>query len=337
MSGVPLYLFTGPELGTKNDAIQEIKRDFEKKQGTIDFYSFYANDTDFSEIISVLENESLFADARFVVLRNADLLKKKEDLEILSAWISKAENSNSCLILVSDETAVDKKLENLIPKDNKKIFWEMFENQKEEWLRNLFQKQGFKIEKDAVESILELVENNTNTLRNECARFFYCFEKGHTVTEDDVEKLLAHNREETPFSLFESMTDKKLSIAQRLEESLSILQKIRLSKDSSSVQIIAGLTFCFRKLVIWINLFNTGKNSDFDLKINGFSSKKMKTQYSNAQQIWTKKDATRILALLSETDMNIRSSGNTFEDIYMQMLIYNIIAKNGQQLAKAEY
>ena len=104
----------------------------------------------------------------------------KDDIELLRNWIDGLKSQkydDVFLFLVSDETSVDKKLENLIPKDNKQVFWEMFENRKEEWLTSFFAKNGYKIHEDAVAAILEMIENNTEALRNECSRFFLCFEK----------------------------------------------------------------------------------------------------------------------------------------------------------------
>ena len=80
----------------------------------------------------------------------------------------------------------------------------MFENRKPQWVENFFRKNGFSISPDAVEQILEMVENNTESLKSECSRFFFCFEKGTTITSDDVEKILSHNREENAFTLFDS-------------------------------------------------------------------------------------------------------------------------------------
>ena len=68
---------------------------------------------------------------------------------------------------------------------------------------------------------------------------------------------------------------------------------------------------------------------DFNLKINGFSSKKMKNQYSKASRIWTVGQVVAVLSLLSSADMNIRSSGTLLEDTLLQKLLYEIIIKKG--------
>ena len=127
---IPVYLFLGPEFGLRNEAIEKQKIDAEKKFGTLDYHLLYAQDISLGEVLSILQGGSLFANARFVVLRNAELIKNKDDIELLRNWIEGLKSQkydDVFLFLVSDETSVDKKLENLIPKDNKQVFWEMFE------------------------------------------------------------------------------------------------------------------------------------------------------------------------------------------------------------------
>lgn len=328
-----LYLFLGSETGEKNGEIQKIQNALKKRFGNLDVYNYYATETKLSEIIIILENESLFSAGRFVVLKNAELLKKKEDIELLQQWAENAQD-NTVLILVSDETALDKKLENCIPKENKKVFWEMFENKKETWLKNLFQTNGFSVTSDAIESILDLVENNTDALKKECEHFFLYFEKNHRVTKDDVENLLAHNREESVFSLFETMTEFHESKKIKFEKTLQVFQKIKGSKDSSGVQFIAGLTYCFRKLLVWHSIHYQNNPSDLDYKINGFASKKAQSQYRSACQIWSYIQTKNIIARLIEADSQIRSMGQQCEETVLQLLLYEIIFNKTQGIAK---
>ncbi len=329
------YLFTGPEFGERNDAVEELKKKAEKKYGTTDFYSYYLSETKLSDILSVLQNGSLFASARFAVVKNAELIKKKEEIEMISQWISSSKNDDSTVIVfISEENSADKKFENLFPRENKKIFWEMFDDRKEFWLKNYFQKQNFGIEQDAVELILDLIENNTEALRTECSRFELCFEKGRTITHADVENVLAHNREESAFTLFDALSNIRQDKNQRLETALSIVQKILLSKGSSGVQIIAGLTYCFRRLKLWHEIHKQGRPSEFDLKIKGFSSKKAQAQYTSAAGLWNERQTVSMLSLLSETDMNIRSAGSSLEDTLLGTMLYSAVFKEGAVISQ---
>ncbi len=326
----PVYLYTGPEFGERNDAADAVKKSLEKKYGTIDSHLFYMNETPFSQVMTILQSGTLFSAGVFAVCRNAELIKKKDDIEILSEWIKSVQDDSAVLVLVSDEISVDAKLDRLIPAQNKKKFWEMYEDRKLPWLQNFFSRNGYSVDKDAAELVLEMVDNNTDALRRECSRFFLCFPKGHAVTAEDVESILAHNREESAFTLFNRMTENSETSQKRLEASLLILQKIRLSKDSSSVMILAGLASCFRKLSAWHRMLSENPYpDDFYLKTHGFAGKTIQKQYRNAAKIWTPGQTAAILALTADTDIQIRSGGAIMEDTLLQMLLYEIIMKKG--------
>lgn len=334
MAQAPVYLFTGPEAGEKKDAILQLRIAARKKAGVLDEYTFYTSETKFSQIMTLLLNESLFASGRFVVVQGAEQLKKKEELEMLSSWIAASAGGTSVLVLVSDEISCDKKLEALIPKSNKQIFWELFDNRKEQWLVNYFKKNGYSISADAIDLVLEMIENNTEALKSECSRFFLCFQPGHQISVEDVEQMLAHNREESAFTLFDTLCAAGRSPAMRLETALCILQKLRLSKDSSGVQLIAGLTYCFRRLLAWHQLmWENSSPSDLDYKIRGFSSKKARTQYQYAGRLWSSLQTSQILALLARSDIEIRTGGTALEDTILQGMLYSIVLKDGEPLA----
>ncbi|MBO4319305.1 MAG: DNA polymerase III subunit delta [Treponema sp.] len=331
MTEAEVYLFTGPELGEKKEAIENIKSAAQKKNGSLDEYTYYAGDERIQDIVSQLQNVSLFDQALFITVRNAEQIKLKADIDMLLSWINGgAKESANTLILTSDENGIERKIESAVPPSHKKIFWEMFENRKTQWLQDFFRKNGFTITGDAIDQILDMVENNTEALKAECGRFFYCFEKGHMITGEDVDKILSHNREENAFTLFDAMADVSKSPVQRLDSSLGILQKIKMaSGDGITPNLIAGLGYCFRMLRTWHALHEKGANpSDTELKASGFN-KKSQEKYRNASRIWTSGATSSILALLAASDMAVRENGNGLEETRLVLMLNSIILKNG--------
>jgi len=337
MAQKPIYLYIGPEFGERNEAVDTIKANLKKKYSAVDEYLFYLSETPLAQAMTMLQNGSLFSDASCVVIRGCEGIKLKNDIQIISDWLDSNPSESSTLILVSDETKVDSKLEKLVPKENYRQFWEMFENQKLPWILKFFSKNGYSIDEEAAQLILEMVENNTEAMKNECSRFFIVFPKGTNITTENVEQLLEHNREETPFTVFNKLTDVSKRPEERLELALSALQKMRLSKENNSVLILAGLTSCFRKVQTWHRMMAENPYPDeLTYKINGFGSKMMRKQYQNASKIWTAGQTAAVLALLSSTDMQCRNGNALLEDVILQKALYEITMKKGGSSATWE-
>ena len=318
------YIFLGPELGKKQDAVNAIKEKFPGAEE----YSFYLGEANLSEIADTLLNISLFADSRIVILKNAELLKKKDEVELLASCVKNMEQS-TVLILLSDETKLpsgpeDSFIKSGVPKSNIRIFYEMFEREKNEWLISFFRREGFSIDRDCVNTILELVENNTEALKRECSRLiqFLLAEKPNgakTVTAADVEKWLSHNREETAFTLFSRIAAGDLSKAL---ESVSVM----LCAKESAQSILAGLAWCFRKLGDYLALIEAGnENNSFELKKIGLSIPKVKDDYMAAAHRYDIESTEACLSLTAECDMLLRSPAAALVNILMDRYIVALI------------
>ena len=330
----PIYLFTGPEFGKRNDAVDSVKKSLVKNVGEIDEHLFYLCETPFNEVMTILQSGTLFSNGVFVVCKNAELLKKKDDLQMISDWLASAEQS-SVLVLISDEISVDSKLEKIVPntKQNRQKFWEMFESDKLPWVINHFTKNGYLIKKDAAQLILDLVENNTEALKQECSRFFVCFSKDHEITETDVESILTHSREENVFSLFNQMCNTSITVEKRFESSLDILHNIMANDENFAISLSKGLASCFRKLVVWHKLHAENEYIGKDeLKYKGFSGSTIQNQYRKAAKVWTLGQATAILANISNLSVETRIGGTLLENTMFDVLLYQIIVKKGASI-----
>ncbi|RLD29841.1 MAG: DNA polymerase III subunit delta, partial [Bacteroidetes bacterium] len=244
----PVYLFLGPEIGLKTDEIDKIKNSFQKNTGeNPEIHKFYPYDTSMGEVISLMKNGALFSSYKFVTFMNVEELKKNDIAELVS--YIKSPGTDCTLFLVSEKTSVDKKISSAIPKKSVRIFWELFENQKKSWISNFFRNEKIEISFDAIEMILEMVENNTNDMRNACSKLSIFFGTDSQIEEEDIEHFIYHSKEENVFTLF-----KKIAAAD-FSSSVEILHKIALSGEGSPVQLISGLQWQFRKLLTLSQLF----------------------------------------------------------------------------------
>jgi DNA polymerase-3 subunit delta len=314
------YIFLGPELGKKQDAIDDLRK---KLAGgaLVEETVFYAGETPAGHIAATVQNHSLFAEARLFMVKNAEQIKKKDEAALIASCMTGLDEG-TVLILVSDEFRLAAGLDDTVPKENRRVFYELFENEKFEWVRSFFAREGFRIDPAGVDTILEMVENNTGALRRECSRLMLFLPKDRLVTAANVEQWLSHSREESAFTLFSRIAAGDLSKA---IESLHTL----LAAKESAQGILAGLAWCFRKLRDYLELLETGEVNNFELKKIGLSAPKARDDYAAASRRYTIAAADTCLALTAEYDILLRSSGSALEEVLMDTYILKIFQGAG--------
>ena len=307
------WLFLGPEIGEKQAAIDEIR----KKLGAgIEETVYYAGETPVSVMVSAMRNGSLFADVRLFFIKSVDGIKKKEDVDLLSAYIESPPD-DTFLVLISEETSAAKGLEQAISPANKKVFWELLDSRKYDWVQTFFRNEGFKISAGGIETILELVENNTAALRQECSRLTLFLDKSMEISSADAEKWLSHTREESVFTLFSRIA------AGDLSRSLECARVLLAAKETPPA-IFAGLASCFRKLGSYLALKEAGVRDDWEYKKIGVSAPGAKRDYSAAARRYNSAAAETCLALTAEYDLLLRSAYSFPEQVLMDRYLYKI-------------
>jgi DNA polymerase-3 subunit delta len=309
------YLFLGPELGEKEDAVAAFRK--ENPELTV----YYAGEMPMDRIAAELRNGSLFADARLVLLKNAEQLKKKEDLELLAACLA-SPPEHTTIILISDEFSLSKILEKAVPPERRRVFWELEEGRKTEWVAEFFRREGHTISAGGIETILELVENNTGALRRECMRLMLFFGKGELIDGEGAERWLSHTREESAFTLFSRI------VRGDQEKSLESLRTLLAAKESPQ-SILAGLLWCFRKFREYLSLVNqaAGPVDEFEYKKIGLASRKKRQDYIEAGRRFVSADAC--ISLLADYDCRIRAAGTVWETLLMDNLVCGLLGMQG--------
>lgn len=327
------FIFLGPELGKKQDELEKVRKKFPGAEET----TFYAGETPVSIIADTVQNISLFATSRLIIVKNAEQIKKKDEINILVSCIKKTEPAagpkpqtaglevpgadNTALVLLSDEIKLAAGLDDAVPGTNRRVFYELFEREKEEWLKSFFNSEGFSIDSECIQTILEMVENNTQAMKRECSRLCLFLPKDKSgltpVRAADLEKWLSHNREESAFTLFSRIASGDLAKA------LESLRTMLAAKESAQ-SILAGLAWCFRKLQSYLALLETGETNNIELRKIGLSSPKARDDYTAAARRYNSAAAETCLALTADYDILLRSPAAALADILMDRYILAI-------------
>ena len=306
------WLFLGPEIGEKDAAVTALR----EKLGCDEETVYYAGDTPVPIMVSAMRNLSLFADKRLFFIKSAESVKKKDDIDLLSSYITSPAD-NTFLVMISDESSVAKGFDKVIPPANKRIFWELLDSRKYGWVENFFRKEGFRISSAGIEAILELVENNTAALRQECSRLMLFLDKNREIGADEAEKWLSHTREESPFTLFSRIAAGDFS---RSLESARVL----IAAKETPPAIFAGLASCFRKLINYLALKESGVTDEMEYRKIGVSAPGAKRDYAAAAKLYDSAAAECCVALTVEYDLLLRTAGSFPDQILLDEFLYKI-------------
>ncbi|MBI9099613.1 MAG: DNA polymerase III subunit delta, partial [Spirochaetaceae bacterium] len=246
--------------------------------------------------------------------------KKKSNIDQLIEYC-KSPSEDVTLILISDSNKIDSKIEKAIPPVQKKIFWEMFENRKKDWVISFFRKKNLSIDHNAVELLLEMIENNSDSMKNDCDKLAFYFKEGARISEEDVENFLFHSREENVFTLFEKVCKRDL------ESSLDVLGSIVLAKETQPVQLLSGLLWQFKNLLSLSSLLSRNVPQNDALLKSNIRGKKSQKTYMSGVRSYTTRELEKIISLIEEYDHRLRTVKTEMQDPIIEMFLYNCIKK----------
>lgn len=322
----PAYLLLGPETGRRDEFIAGLRGEITKQSGEEpEQHRFQGSEDSFAGAEAVLRSPSLFQPHVLVLFYGAERIGGKEDGGRLKEYV-KDPSRDATLVLVSEETRIDKAWAKSFPKAWTTIFWELFEDKKRSWLAARFRANKVRIDPEAEELFLELVENDTAQLGAEADRLSALAEDG-VISEDLVETYLYHGKSENVFSLFEA------AAAGELTHSLDILQKLLLGNDAQPVQIVGGLLWQLRRVLKLRLLIDEGRSADEAIRTLNIRGKRNAAFHS---RIVGGMSATHLQELVHRAircDADLRSLPGSAHTLLLERLVYEIASSSESSAA----
>ncbi|MDP2792048.1 MAG: DNA polymerase III subunit delta [Rectinemataceae bacterium] len=324
MNPSPVYILAGPEIGKRNAFVAEIRHALAKKTGQDpEGHKLYSTDASVTDLVLLLRNGSLFSPGRLVEYRGAESVKGKSDVSVLKSYLA-APAGDTVLLLVTDSFSVEKAIEDAVGKECKKTFFEMFENEKNRWIQSKLGALGLSIDDSGIETLLELVENETGALESACLGLAAGFPPGSRLGEAEVEAAVARNRREDSFTLFERIATSDP------ETALSVLEAVLADRQGGAVQIVSAITWSFRRLQRLHDFCREGTDAEAACFKLGIRGKTAQRQNLAAMKRYSLADCERIIRLIGAMDGLVRSMGTVFERSLMHLLVYGIMVRKGE-------
>ncbi len=330
---IPIYLYSGPEIEEKNAAIASLLKTIKTSCGEDpEIVKLYPHDSNIDDWYGELQNGSLFAAHRLFHFQRVDEFSAQEIKTIVLGIETLPEETT--LLFTTLKTQAPNGIDKLVPSQQKKVFWELYENQKQQWIERYVEKEKKSITSEAIDTILNVVENNKKDLRETCDKLLAFTRTEQEITEYHVETFIYHSKEENVFTLFHAI------IHRDLEGALKILHTLALSGEASPSALLPGLLWQFRRLLSLASLEEQGtplSEAYMKVKILGKGSpirgtrnqKTYKEGITNFSPSELQQCITQ-LATCEEQSRTLRSDQHT---LLLELFLYEVIQKKGKGLA----
>ena len=320
-----VHLLLGPELGQKGEFVAQIVAAAEAGDGDIEVLRTFPYDTDLVDLVATLRTPGLFTSHRVVVLQEVQDLRAGNQLDALLGYGAEPSPA-STLVLTSGGMARDlpAALPRMVPSARTRIFWEMFENQRESAVQRAFRARGVRIDAEACALILELAPTDGAALEALCSGLAGFFPPNSYVAVEEIEPYLYHGREETVFSLFDRV------VARDLQGCLETLTTLLLARRGDAIQILAMLHSQFLRLTRFKELLAAHTAPAQAMKELRITGKRMQRTLQEAHRRYPDAEMEPIQRLLVEFDTRARLFSQELTEPLLQLLLYHIVARGGQ-------
>jgi DNA polymerase-3 subunit delta len=317
----PVYIFYGPETGQRLEAIDSVRKGLADVHGEgLEEHKYFAGDDAAGDIISDLSNGALFASHTLAIVQNAEAISRKSDISAYADFL-RNENPDVTMIFTSSETRLDKALVKLAPESARKIFWELFENQKESWVVNYLRGRNARISPEGLDLFLSLVENNTQEMAQELDKMLLMAPEGQdsfVIDEELVENYIYHSKEESVYSLFAAYADRDFPGA------LEILQKLRGAKSGDETAIIIRMGYQLRQLASLSAIRDQRPVQAADYTALRLFGKTIQGRYARLLSVLDTATIRRHVSSAAEFEMQLRQARGAMHGHIIQLWLYSL-------------
>lgn len=218
-----MYLIYGESFRLIDEEIKKIVGN-EKNVITMDLMSVSLND-----VLIEATYVSFFEEKKFIVVKNADFFAGgKENEEELAALLKYMENpvDLTTIIFTSYEKIDLRKKITKVFKDKYKIISVSNISLDDLTLkiRENVKKNGYKIDNDVIQFIMNCCQNNYDLIYNELNKIYLYYNEPQEIRLDDVKRIVSRSLMDNNFKFVEAVIDKDMNKAVRILEDLYALK-----------------------------------------------------------------------------------------------------------------
>lgn len=295
-----------------NNKINEIKENLKIEDISIIKYTY---DNNMDSIIEDANTKNLFGDKKLIIVENSTFINESDKLDIspLETYLDNF-NKDTYLIFTLISESVDtrrkifkkiKEVGNIIPYE--KIDNKFFVN----YISDILKQNNKKMEPRLIEEFLNKVGYDLGNIKNELEKLFI-LTNNEKIEEEDIKSINTNNKEESLFSLIDSIVNKEISKSIKL-------YRYFIGKNEEVIKIIAMLANKYRLIYQTKLLYQEGKNKYDISKILGVHSYAISLAITTSFK-YTDSELIRILKELYNLDLDIKI-GKVNDKFALEMFI----------------
>ena len=295
-----------------NNKINEIKENLKIEDISIIKYTY---DNNMDSIIEDANTKNLFGDKKLIIVENSTFINESDKLDIspLETYLDNF-NKDTYLIftLISESVDTRKKIFKKIKEVGNIIAYEKIDNKFFiNYISDILKQNNKKMEPRLIEEFLNKVGYDLGNIKNELEKLFILI-NNEKIEEEDIKSINTNNKEESLFSLIDSIVNKEISKSIKL-------YRYFIGKNEEVIKIIAMLANKYRLIYQTKLLYQEGKNKYDISKILGVHNYAISLAITTSFK-YTDSELIRILKELYNLDLDIKI-GKVNDKFALEMFI----------------
>ena len=280
----------------------------------------YGKDADHKMVIDAARRFPMMASHQVVILKEAQSMKS---LTELSRYIERPAET-TLLVICFKHARFDKrtKFAKLISK-NALVFESkrVYDNQMPAWISNYLTGKGFKIGVRQTTLIAEYLGNKLGKVANELDKLAINLEKGHEITNSDIEKYIGISKDYNIFELQNAIGSRNL------EKTYRIIGYFQANPKNNPLVMIVGTLFGYFAKVYQMHALRGAGDREIQ-KTLGLSSSYFVKDYRRTAEIFSKSQTEKVLGLLRSYDLKSKGVDrmSATDSSLMQEMVYHILS-----------
>jgi DNA polymerase III subunit delta len=283
--------------------------------GTDEYNSvvYDAEEFDLSTMIADAQTIPFMADDKLVIMKHVVF----EETDLLGDFYALLESVPPFLTLVVVPKSIDKRskvYKRLAAVGQVHDFEKMSGESLKESVMNFLDRRMIRIQPRALDALMVRVEDDAQKVMNELQKFDNYFSAEDTITEADVDLLVARNVEHDVFQLINAVVDK--------DKQKALQQLTDLLQSEDAVRLLTLIQNKFREMNYTKQLLQRGFKKEDLMRIFNASKGRVYYMEKNAQTM-SDDELSHQLDVLAETEFQIKK-GLLDKQVALELYILNL-------------